>query len=126
MKQETLNNENDLFAKLLGLIAFQFENNTKPFKVLKAAISYKVHEFDRDHAYNVYKIRRDLGQRTLNHLKEFDEVLENLCSYEGERILIHIFKIDGGLLLFFTSIDCDKIFGFISSGENGEGFEENK
>jgi hypothetical protein len=122
MKQETPNNGNDLFAKLLRLIVFEFQNNTKPFKVLKSAISYKVHEFDREHAYNVYKIRRGLGERTLNHLKEFDEVLDNLSSYEGERILIHIFKIDGGLMLFFTSIDCDKIFGFISSGENGEGF----
>lgn len=125
MNQGKLKND-ILFSNLLRLISVGFERDTKPFEVLRTAVNYKVTEVDRDHAYSVYKIRRRLRERTPVHLREFDMVLENLSKYGGEKILIHMFKIEGGILLFFTSIDCSEMLGYISSSESGEGFAENR
>ncbi|PSL24016.1 hypothetical protein [Chitinophaga ginsengisoli] len=111
-----------LIIGLLGLIIEELKGDKKILEAFKTSLKYKVIEIDRDRAYNVYKIRRDLRARSITHLREFDSVLEALSHHEDEKVLIHSFHMEEGLLLFFSTVDCKKLFGYISYKDGDEGF----
>ena len=114
-------NNNAIFPSLLQSIILNVGNYNEPLDILKTALNYKALEVDREHTYNIYKIRMGLAYLTNLQKVEYSKVIEALLNYNGDRILIHTFKVDNGVLLFFTSTDCSEIFGYISSMENSDG-----
>jgi len=76
-------------------------------------LQYKVLFLDRERAFRLYSFRRDVVERTKEQLKQFDELLENMSKYEGEKVIIHGFIFVDKVYLFFTGSDVNNYFGCI-------------
>jgi len=85
---------------LLKSIVHQYEDDEKIINSFSSTFKYKVSEGDREHAYNVYKIRHRLAHWSPTQKKEIDEILINLEKYDEERVLIHSIWVDAFLFLF--------------------------
>lgn len=117
MDPEKLKRHN-LFLSLLRSITVQLYDD-KVIDLFSASTNYKVTDIDTDRAYNVYLMRRNLKERSLEQKKQFDDVLSNISKYRGDKMLIHAIFLQGNLIMFFTSNNGDEIFGYIifDSGE---------
>lgn len=80
---------------------------------LAKQVQYRAIFLDRERAFGLYSFRRDVVERTEEQLKQFDELLENMSKYKGEKVIIHVFIfIDKGYM-FFTGSDVNNYFGCI-------------
>lgn len=111
-----------LFWNLLSSICVLFakENDEIVNGDFMSAFRYNVVEVDRTQAYGVYKIRRDLVNRSDDQFMQFDKVLDGLLNFKEEKVLIHLLNPGIRNFLFFTSTDCRQIFGYISVGNTQE------
>jgi hypothetical protein len=122
MSQRKLKNHN-LFLSLLRSITFQLRDD-KVIDLFSASTKYKVIEIQTERAYNVYTIRRNLKERSPEQTKQFDDALSNISRYAGDEMLIHAMILQENLIMFFTSIDGEEMFGYIAFDGSEERVED--
>lgn len=87
---------------------------TSPFFTdLIKHLKYRKIVLETERTYSLYKLRRDIGKRTEEQLKQFDVVLDNLSVFKGDKISIHTIVFRFESYLFFTSEDTSEYFGYI-------------
>jgi len=122
MDQKKLKNHS-LFLNLLRSITFQLYDD-KVIDLFSISTKYKVIEIETERAFNVYTIRRNLKERSPEQTKQFDDTLSNMSRYTGDEMLIHAMILQGNLIMFFTSIDGEEIFGYIAFDSSEERIED--
>jgi len=108
-----MNNKADYLHKFLNLTLRSDSIEFGFYAELVEQLRYKVLFLDRERALSLYSFRRDVVERTEEQLKQFDELLENMSKYEGEKVVIHGFIFVDKVYLFFTGSNVNDYFGCI-------------
>jgi len=106
-------NKADYLHKFLNLALSSESIGFDFYAELVKQLQYKVLFLDRERAFTLYSFRRDVVERPEEQLKQFDELLENMSKYEGEKVIIHGFIFIDKVYLFFTGSDVNNYFGCI-------------
>lgn len=81
-------------------------------------LNYTCISLNRADAYSLYKIRRDTMSKTEMQKAQFDNVLHLLSQYSGERVALHMIKLESSAFFFFMGEDVKCALGIIAFVQN--------
>lgn len=103
----------DLLHKLLKEILKEHTAEEKFYEYLVNLLQYRTVFLERESTYSLYSLRRDIGERSVEQLVQFDTVLMNMSKYTGAQIIIHTIQFPEEFYLFFTDTNVVEYLGYI-------------
>lgn len=101
------------FLLLLKQLTSHADGSIEVFQAITKILDYTVVSADRDKTHSLYFLRRNIVERSIQEVQQFDNVLKNLLDYRQDKILIHLLHFSDRSFLFFTGGDVECNLGYI-------------
>lgn len=106
------------FSFFLGVLSNLDFSDRPTVDSIIGLLNYTCISLNRADAYSLYKARRDTMAKTELQRSQFDNVLHLLSQYSGERVSLHMIKIENCGFFFFMGEDVKCSLGVITFVQN--------